>query len=218
MEIQSTSVDPINHSHHKIEEVHLRLPHDIRNHLLPWRVWRTNKIHTFSSTYDVPSRKSLAASTRKVQSKRRVTKGAVANALFDLFVAGTTGVNKGLKTALFKFIETKSTNLAEKGALNIVVRCNIQRWKQSTSFMDTITHLALASSQFTPPPPIAQFIKTHMNETTDEWRLAKAEGFPPADIGNPLLRISLLLFSGDKEDPREHRQSRWKSSAPKKKD
>lgn len=66
----------------------------------------------------------------------------------------------------YMFIETEHTDMTEKRALNKKLDCDIARWTSLPSFMNAFTSRAMASLLFT--RPVAQILKTRMDEKVDE--------------------------------------------------
>lgn len=78
---------------------------------------------------------------------------AVENALCDLFMTSAAEVEDGLKNAPYNFKETVLTNMADKGALNEIFGRRIDRWTQSTSFMDAFISRVQVFLRFMRPNP-----------------------------------------------------------------
>lgn len=98
-------------------------------------------------------------------------------------------MKSGLKNTLFKFIETVRIDMAEKGALDEIFDCSINRWTQPTCTC-----------------PVAQFINTFTDETANEWRLTtKDEGFSSAEVGDSRPQTPPSSSFSDKSDRWKHR-------------
>lgn len=105
------------------------------------------------------------------------TEKAVENALSDLFITCTASVESELKNVLYVFIEAALTDIAEKRALDEIFDHSIERWTQSTLFMDALISHSLSSLRFL--PQVAQFIKNCMIVTTGEWHSRRKDGSMP---------------------------------------
>lgn len=131
------------------------------------------------------NRRTIAQGVSRENSRRsfQATEEAVESALLDLIITGTSKIEAELMNTPYEFIKTGLTDMDKKGAQEEVVDLSIDRCTQSTSFVDAFTSRAPVSSRFT--RSVAQFTKTRMDETADEWRLtAKAEGCSSAQVGN----------------------------------
>lgn len=79
--------------------------------------------------------------------------------------------------------------MTENGVLNEIFDRSIDHCTQSTLFINTFTSRILASSKFM--RPVAQFTKTRLNETADEWRLMDQRIFTS---GSRQLMAAALTF------------------------
>lgn len=139
---------------------------------------------------------------------------AIGNALLDLLITGFSEVEGGFKMAIYMFIETKHTDMAEKGVLGKVFDHSIDRWNQSTSFIVAFTSRALISLRFM--RLVAQFIKTRSGKTGDERSLpAKADGFSSVEVGSSWPPHPPSSSSSDRSDRRKHRCKHQKANVPK---
>lgn len=104
--------------------------------------------------------------------------------------------------------------MTEKGALEEIFGRKSDRWTQSTSIMGVFISCTVASSQFS--RPVAQFIKTHMDKGTNEWRItAMVKEFPSMKVGILWPQPSPSSSSSDSRDGRKHCYKNQRVSAAK---
>lgn len=105
----------------------------------------------------------------------------VENNLSDRFLAGYIKAKEELRKTSHRFFETVFTDIGENGTLHEIFDCSIERWTQTTVFMDAFAALALSSCCITRPE--ASFVCIHASETADQWSLnPKAKGLKKPNI------------------------------------
>lgn len=91
------------------------------------------------------------------------TKQAVANTLLKFFISSTAKVKERKKSDHYRYVITKLASKAQKGPLDEARDPSIERWTQSTSFVDAFSLRALASLHYT--RPVANYVKSHMEKS-----------------------------------------------------
>lgn len=93
-------------------------------------------------------------------------------ALLDAFQVGFESSEERLKNVSLKIVERALTDLALKGALDDILDCNIEKWGQSSFFMDVFARSAFTSPRF--EWPVSKFIRRkvgkHAVKIEEAWR------------------------------------------------
>lgn len=110
---------------------------------------------------------------------------AAEGALSDVFQVGFDSANAGLKISSHHLVESVLTEMAQKDALDEVFDRSIDRWTQSSPFMDALARRALTSPRFV--RPVAKFIRKNMRDQ-DEEKKTKPEF---ANLSYPILESPL---------------------------
>lgn len=80
----------------------------------------------------------------------------------DAFNIGFESTNNGSKAASFHCVENVLIEMAQTGALDEMFDRRIERWTQSSTFMDALARRAIASHRFV--RPVSRFIYKTMKE------------------------------------------------------
>lgn len=91
---------------------------------------------------------------------------AAEEALSDAFQTGLDSANEGLKTSSYHFMEAVFIELMQKVSLDELFNRNIDRWTQSTTFMDAFVARALALPRLV--RPVASFIRKNMRAESEK--------------------------------------------------
>lgn len=145
-------------------------------------------------------------------------------ALMDLLSTGYAAASNSLKDTAYKFIENIISEMTLKGTFDDLFLRNLERWSQTSTFMNGFTQRVLNSRSFT--SPLATFIKERMDDTVDEWRMtAKEEALHQRRKVDPTVPPSPQITSSiddvpvhgktDRDHAREHRQKTSKGHAEK---
>lgn len=113
---------------------------------------------------------------------------AAEKALSDAFQVVFESAKNGLKNASYHFLKSILTEMAQNGGLDDVFDRNIERWTQSSTFMDAFTRRTLTSSRFV--RPVAKIIRKILIEQTKENEQEPKHFDSPV----PFSRISACLI------------------------
>lgn len=82
----------------------------------------------------------------------------------------------------------------------------IERWKQSTFFMEAFTRRVLATSRLT--LLVANFSKSHIEKTAETWSIpAKAKAVPPLELSHSRAQPSSLSPTSNEKARKKHRRA-----------
>lgn len=124
----------------------------------------------------------------------------------SLFITGTAARGKRIRNPVYRHNYTKSTKLAEKGTLEEVLDCSINRWKPSALFVHASTRRAPNQSCLT--RPVKSFLWSHMHKTAKEMRTqAKVKAWLPSKLDDPWPQPPPLPLSSDEYNRKKH----WRS-------
>lgn len=152
-------------------------------------------------------------SRRLLQAKQK----AVKNGLPELYRTVTAKLNISFKDTICKLIETLTTDIAAKEAMDETFDESIDRWTRSPLFIDPFSRHTLAS--FDISLPVGQCIKTHTDETTDKWHsTTTANGFQHANYAPHGSCIHLHRHPKNKKDRWKHCRRHQKVSELKSRD
>lgn len=122
------------------------------------------------------------------------TEQAIEDAVLDLFVVGTTEIEKEKENSPCLYIETKLTTMAKKEMTDEAFNHSIEHRMQLNLLLDASTPRALNSPHFM--HPVANLEKLHMEKTVKGWRMpAKVEAVPPPKHSSPWLKLPFLRQS-----------------------
>lgn len=119
-----------------------------------------------------------------------------------LFLACKAAESNGLRTSSHHFRMQIFTEMAVKGGLDKVLDRIIERWAQSSTYMEAFGRRALFSTQFVAQSPSSeQNVKEYTNAIKQNTK----------QIGSPLLSPNLSSSSSisyTEESPRKHKEEK----------